>query len=105
MADQHVVSCCLMRGRLLTTDYSGFHHFQGLLSSSCSAFVLFQFPFRFPAQVVPMSGFVESYNVSVAAALILYQARMTRLQKLGWVHASWSWPRPVTLRPCHARCA
>jgi tRNA (guanosine-2'-O-)-methyltransferase len=33
--------------------------------------------------VVPMVGFVESFNISVAAALILYQARSTRLQKLG----------------------
>ncbi|GAB4818225.1 hypothetical protein N2152v2_005271 [Parachlorella kessleri] len=33
--------------------------------------------------VVPMVGFVESFNVSVAASLILYQARATRLQKLG----------------------
>lgn len=33
--------------------------------------------------VVRMDGFVESFNVSVAAALILYQARSTRLQRLG----------------------
>ncbi|KAL4446858.1 hypothetical protein ABPG77_008102, partial [Micractinium sp. CCAP 211/92] len=33
--------------------------------------------------VVPMVGFVESFNISVAAALIMYEARRCREQKLG----------------------
>ncbi|PRW57757.1 RNA methylase [Chlorella sorokiniana] len=33
--------------------------------------------------VVPMAGFVESFNISVAAALIMYEARRSREQKLG----------------------
>ena len=33
--------------------------------------------------VVPQSGFVESFNISVAAALIMYEARRSREQHLG----------------------
>lgn len=33
--------------------------------------------------VVPMVGFVDSYNLSVAAALIMYEARRMREQALG----------------------
>lgn len=33
--------------------------------------------------VVPMAGFVESFNISVAAALIMYEARRSREQALG----------------------
>ena len=32
---------------------------------------------------IPMSGFVTSFNVSVAASLILYEARRARMQHLG----------------------
>jgi len=32
---------------------------------------------------IPMSGFVSSFNVSVAAALVLYEARRARLERLG----------------------
>lgn len=35
------------------------------------------------AAYIPMSGFVSSFNVSVAAALVLYEARRGRLEKLG----------------------
>lgn len=30
-----------------------------------------------------MCGFVESYNISVAAALVMYEARSSRLRLLG----------------------
>jgi tRNA(Leu) C34 or U34 (ribose-2'-O)-methylase TrmL len=33
--------------------------------------------------VVPMAGFVESFNVSVAAALIMWEAQQQRLRRLG----------------------
>ena len=33
--------------------------------------------------IVPMHGFVESFNVSVAASLVCYEARQQRLQRLG----------------------
>lgn len=33
--------------------------------------------------VIPMVGFVESFNISVAASLIFYEARRSRIQKLG----------------------
>jgi len=33
--------------------------------------------------VIPMSGFVESFNISVAAALVLYEARTSRERLLG----------------------
>lgn len=33
--------------------------------------------------VIPMAGFVESFNISVAAALIMYEAHNQRLKKLG----------------------
>ena len=33
--------------------------------------------------VIPMSGFVESFNISVAAALIMYEAHQQRVKKLG----------------------
>ena len=32
---------------------------------------------------IPMSGFVSSFNVSVAAALVFYEARRARLQHMG----------------------
>lgn len=32
---------------------------------------------------IPMSGFVSSFNVSVAAALVFYEARRARLERLG----------------------
>jgi len=32
---------------------------------------------------IPMDGFVESFNVSVAAALTLWEARRVRRQRLG----------------------
>ena len=32
---------------------------------------------------IPMSGFVSSFNVSVAAALVFYEARRARLAQLG----------------------
>lgn len=38
---------------------------------------------------IPMDGFVESFNVSVAAALILWEARRVRIEKLG-VHGDLS---------------
>lgn len=31
-----------------------------------------------------MSGFVSSFNVSVAAALVFYEARRARLERLGY---------------------
>lgn len=34
--------------------------------------------------MIPMCGFVESFNISVAAALILYEARRSRLSQLGF---------------------
>lgn len=34
--------------------------------------------------VIPMEGFVESFNISVAAALVLYHARCARIAKLGY---------------------
>jgi tRNA (guanosine-2'-O-)-methyltransferase len=33
--------------------------------------------------VVPMAGFVDSFNISVAAALIMYEARRQRAAALG----------------------
>ncbi|GAX77510.1 hypothetical protein CEUSTIGMA_g4954.t1 [Chlamydomonas eustigma] len=33
--------------------------------------------------MIPMAGFVESYNISVAAALIMYEAQSQRVRKLG----------------------
>ena len=33
--------------------------------------------------MIPMSGFVESFNISVAASLIMYEARAWRLRNLG----------------------
>ena len=33
---------------------------------------------------IPMSGFVSSFNVSVAAALVFYEARRARLERLGF---------------------
>lgn len=33
--------------------------------------------------VVPMAGFAQSFNISVAAALVLYQARRDRIARLG----------------------
>lgn len=33
---------------------------------------------------IPMSGFVSSFNVSVAAALVFYEARRARLARLGY---------------------
>ena len=33
--------------------------------------------------VIPMAGFVESFNISVAAALIMYEAHQQRVKKLG----------------------
>ena len=33
--------------------------------------------------IIPMSGFVQSYNISVAAALALYEARRQRVERLG----------------------
>ena len=33
--------------------------------------------------IIPMCGFVESFNISVAASLIMYQAQQHRIQKLG----------------------
>ena len=33
--------------------------------------------------MIPMSGFVESFNISVAASLIMYEARSWRLRNLG----------------------
>lgn len=35
--------------------------------------------------IIPMSGFVQSYNISVAGALCLYQMYLSRNQKLGQV--------------------
>ena len=32
---------------------------------------------------IPMSGFVSSFNVSVAAALVFYEARRARVEHLG----------------------
>lgn len=33
--------------------------------------------------MIPMEGFVESFNISVAAAIVLYQARLSRFRVLG----------------------
>ena len=33
---------------------------------------------------IEMSGFVESFNISVAAALVMYEARSQRQRKLGY---------------------
>ena len=33
--------------------------------------------------IIPMHGFVESFNISVAAALTMYEAKQQRLRKLG----------------------
>ena len=33
---------------------------------------------------IPMSGFVSSFNVSVAAALVFYEARRARIAQLGY---------------------
>lgn len=33
--------------------------------------------------IIPMAGFVESYNISVAAAIIMYEAQQQRIRKLG----------------------
>eukprot|EP00877_Chromochloris_zofingiensis_P012873 jgi/Chrzof1/783/Cz01g28200.t1 len=33
--------------------------------------------------VIPMCGFVESFNISVAAALTMYEAQQQRMRKLG----------------------
>lgn len=33
---------------------------------------------------IPMSGFVSSFNVSVAAALVFYEARRARLERQGY---------------------
>lgn len=33
--------------------------------------------------IIPMAGFVESFNISVAAALIMYEAHQQRVKKLG----------------------
>jgi tRNA (guanosine-2'-O-)-methyltransferase len=33
--------------------------------------------------IIPMSGFSQSFNVSVAAAMCLHQARMDRVSRLG----------------------
>lgn len=33
--------------------------------------------------IIPMSGFVESFNVSVAAALVMWEAAQQRIRKLG----------------------
>lgn len=33
---------------------------------------------------IPMAGFVTSFNVSVAASLIFYEARRARMQQLGF---------------------
>jgi tRNA C32,U32 (ribose-2'-O)-methylase TrmJ len=33
--------------------------------------------------VIPMDGFMESFNISVAAALVMYEARSSRLRMLG----------------------
>lgn len=33
--------------------------------------------------IIPMSGFVESFNISVAAALVMYEAQQQRVRKLG----------------------
>lgn len=35
--------------------------------------------------IIPMSGFVQSYNISVAGALCLYQMYLSRMQKCGRV--------------------
>eukprot|EP00775_Hariotina_reticulata_P007942 gene7942-8138_t len=35
------------------------------------------------AAVIPMAGFVESFNISVAAALIMYEAQQQRVRKTG----------------------
>jgi tRNA (guanosine-2'-O-)-methyltransferase len=35
--------------------------------------------------LIPMTGFVQSYNISVAGALCLYQMYLSRMQKLGKV--------------------
>eukprot|EP00983_Pelagomonas_calceolata_P009548 308946-Pelagomonas_calceolata.AAC.2 len=34
--------------------------------------------------IIEMSGFVESFNISVAAALVMYEARSQRQRKLGY---------------------
>ncbi len=59
--------------------------------SYCTFFPLTALPGVSPAAleladacaVVPMAGFVESFNISVAAALIMYEARRSREQALG----------------------
>eukprot|EP00878_Enallax_costatus_P039592 GHUV01045439.1.p1 GENE.GHUV01045439.1~~GHUV01045439.1.p1 ORF type:complete len:198 (+),score=62.92 GHUV01045439.1:707-1300(+) len=33
--------------------------------------------------IIPMAGFVESFNISVAAALIMYEAQQQRIRRLG----------------------
>lgn len=33
--------------------------------------------------IIPMAGFVESFNISVAAALVMYEAQQQRVRKLG----------------------
>lgn len=33
--------------------------------------------------IIPMAGFVESFNISVAAALIMYEAQQQRVRTLG----------------------
>lgn len=33
--------------------------------------------------ILPMAGYVESFNISVAAALIFYEAQQQRIRKLG----------------------
>lgn len=33
--------------------------------------------------IIPMAGFVESYNISVAAALIMYEAQQQRIRQVG----------------------
>lgn len=33
--------------------------------------------------IIPMAGMVESFNISVASAIIMYQARQQRMQRLG----------------------
>ncbi|KAJ9510621.1 hypothetical protein QJQ45_027501 [Haematococcus lacustris] len=33
--------------------------------------------------VIPMAGFVESFNISVAAALVMYEAQQQRLRRTG----------------------
>jgi len=35
------------------------------------------------AAIIPMGGFVESFNISVAAALIMYEAQQQRVRKTG----------------------